>query len=84
MIHTHIHDLGPKTHCPLSCGVIPLELYLDLLLGAGYAGLLDLELSADRFQEGRGGDPVYASIERLAQHLRRRSIAGGRTLPDGL
>lgn len=73
VIHTHVHDLGPRTHFPLSCGAVPVERFLDVLLAEGYSGVLNLELSPDRFPEQPLAESVYASIERLAAHLRRRA-----------
>ena len=64
VIHTHVHDLGPRTHYPLTCGVVPVDRYVGLLLDRGYEGILNLELSPERYPESvREG--VWASIERL-------------------
>ena len=76
VIHTHIHDLAPRTHCPLTCGVVPFGLYVDLLLASGYAGAYNLELNPERFGGGDAGELVCASIERLTAHLGRRTGAG--------
>jgi sugar phosphate isomerase/epimerase len=82
VIHTHIHDLGPRTHSPLTCGVVPLGLFLDLLLGAGYSGILNLELSPERFQ-GPVKELVYASIDRLTDCVRRSSTAQNKGRIEG-
>jgi len=71
VIHTHVHDLGPRTHFPLTIGVVPLDLFLDLLNAQGYSGILNLELSPQRFQ-GPVKELVHASIERLIEYDRRR------------
>ena len=75
VIHTHIHDLGPRTHCSLTCGVVPLEPWLDLLYDAGYTGILNLELSPERFQDGPAREFIYASLRRVKEYLRRREAA---------
>ncbi len=51
VIHTHVHDLGPKnkTHWPLGQGRIPLAEFVDALEGSGYSGVYNLELSLERF-----------------------------------
>ena len=64
VIHTHIHDLGPKTHYPLTCGVVPVDHYVQLLRDRGYAGILNLELSPERYPAS-AREGVWASIERL-------------------
>ena len=74
VIHTHVHDLGPRTHCALTHGVVPLDLYLDALIGQGYKGVLNLELSPERFG-GSVRELVRASIDRLVDYVRRRGIA---------
>jgi sugar phosphate isomerase/epimerase len=71
VIHTHVHDLGPRTHSPLTCGVVPLDLYLDLLDSHGYPGVLNLELSPERYR-GQVAELVDASVERLVEYCRRR------------
>jgi sugar phosphate isomerase/epimerase len=73
VIHTHVHDLGPRTHCPLTHGVVPLELYLDALLDQGYEGVFNLELSPERFA-GPVRELVQASIDRLVRYDRRSAI----------
>lgn len=77
VIHTHIHDLGPDTHHPLTHGVVPVETYLDLLLARGYDGILDLELSPQRFPDAVY-DGVWASIERLIAYRKTRMSWHGR------
>jgi sugar phosphate isomerase/epimerase len=67
VIHTHVHDLGPRTHHPLTHGVVPVDAYLDLLLDRGYDGILNLELSPQRFPD-TVCDGVWASIERLVAY----------------
>jgi len=75
VIHTHVHDLGPRTHYPLTRGVVPVDLYAKLLLDRGYEGILNLELSPERYPElAREG--VWASIERLVA-LGQGWAAGG-------
>ena len=71
VIHTHVHDLGPRTHCALTHGVVPLDRYLDALIGEGYRGVLNLELSPERFA-GAVKESVRASIDRLVDYGRRR------------
>ncbi len=71
VIHTHVHDLGPRTHFPLTCNVVPLDLFLDLLFAQGYSGGLNLELSPERFQ-GPVRKLICASIERLVEYDRYR------------
>jgi sugar phosphate isomerase/epimerase len=66
VIHAHVHDLGPRTHCPLTHGVVPLALYLDALIGQRYTGVLNLELSPERFS-GPVRELVHASIDCLAR-----------------
>ncbi len=81
VIHTHVHDLGPRTHYPLTCHVVPLELYVDLLLRSGYRGCFNLELNPERYPQAPTRDLVYASIERLARELRHSAATGA---PAGL
>ena len=69
VIHTHVHDLGPRTHFPLTRGVVPWHLFLDLLYTHEYSGVLNLEFSPERFQ-GPVRDLVYASIECLVEYGR--------------
>jgi sugar phosphate isomerase/epimerase len=64
VIHTHVHDLGPRTHYPLTCGVVPVDRYVGLLRDHGYAGVLNLELSPERYPASAEAG-VWASIERL-------------------
>jgi sugar phosphate isomerase/epimerase len=89
VIHTHVHDLGPRTHCPLTHGVVPLELYLDALIDLRYLGVFNLELSPERFA-GPVRELVRASIDRLVGYGRRldqgknagaqrRQVAGGQS-----
>ena len=73
VIHTHVHDLGPRTHCALTHGVVPLDQYLDALIGEGYRGVLNLELSLERFG-GPVRESVQASIDRLVDYCQRRGI----------
>jgi sugar phosphate isomerase/epimerase len=73
VIHTHVHDLGPRTHCALTHGVVPLDLYLDALIDQGYRGMLNLELSPERFG-GAVRELVRASIDRLVEYGRRWGI----------
>jgi sugar phosphate isomerase/epimerase len=70
VIHTHVHDLGPRTHCPLTHGVVPLALYLDALVDCGYLGAFNLELNPERFA-GPVRELVCASIDRLVGYGRR-------------
>ena len=73
VIHTHIHDLSEKakTHFPLTCGRIPLNIFDDLLLNTGYSGCFNLELSVQLWpgtaEEKR--DAIIQSIEILAKSL---------------
>jgi sugar phosphate isomerase/epimerase len=78
VIHTHVHDLGPRTHYPLTCGVVPVDRYVGLLLDRGYEGILNLELSPERYPES-AWEGLWASIERLVA-LGRGGAARG-TLP---
>lgn len=65
VIHTHVHDLGPRTHYPLTRGVVPVDLYAKLLLDRGYEGIFNLELSPERYPES-AREGLWASVERLA------------------
>jgi sugar phosphate isomerase/epimerase len=64
VIHTHVHDLGPRTHYPLTRGVVPVDLYVQLLRDRGYEGILNLELSPERYPAS-AREGLWASIERL-------------------
>lgn len=53
-IHTHIHDLPPErisTHWPLVYGTVPVERYVRMLGNSGYNGILNLELSPEKFPD---------------------------------
>ena len=73
VIHTHIHDLSDeaKTHFPLTCGRIPLQIFNDLLLNTGYAGCFNLEFSLQLWtgtaEEKR--DAIIQSIAILAESI---------------
>ncbi len=64
VIHTHVHDLGPRTHHPLTHGVVPVDRYVGLLRSRGYEGILNLELSPERYPAS-AREGLWASIERL-------------------
>ena len=72
VIHTHIHDLSStgQTHWPLTRGVVPLETFIKALMGAGYGGVYNLELSPIRFHQVEGvREGIDESIARLARVL---------------
>jgi sugar phosphate isomerase/epimerase len=75
VIHTHVHDLGPRTHHPLTCGVVPVDRYVGLLVEHGYRGILNLELRPERYPES-AWEGLWASIERLVA-LGQGTAAGG-------
>ena len=76
-VHTHIHTCGIRgTHMPFGPETrLPLETYLSSLRAAGYDGVLNLELSFERF-----GD--VAPREGLRDSLRRLASASGLALPS--
>jgi sugar phosphate isomerase/epimerase len=78
VIHTHVHDLGPRTHHPLTHGVVPVDHYVGLLFAHGYEGILNLELSPERYPESVW-EGLWSSIERLVA-LGQGGAADG-TLP---
>ena len=47
--HTHIHALCERTHFPLSAGECLLDRNVTELLSLGYGGVLNLELSPERY-----------------------------------
>ena len=49
--HTHIHSLEKRTHYPLNVGECLLDRNLTELLSRGYDGVLNLELSPERYHE---------------------------------
>ena len=49
VIHTHIHSLGTNTHFPLCEGECLLDRNLGSLFSRGYDGVLNLELSPERY-----------------------------------
>jgi len=57
VIHVHVHDVAERTHQPLTVGNVPLARWVALLDGAGYDGVLNLELNPDNFDD----DPVAAT-----------------------
>lgn len=70
--HTHIHDLGPdgRTHWPLSEERIPLLENIALLQEAGYDGILNLELSFERFRNQIDSkQSLLESIKRLKRNI---------------
>jgi len=72
--HTHIHDIGPggDTHWPLTQGVVPVSQYVERLLSAGYEGILNLELSEERYAgQVDPAEGLRASIERLRECVKR-------------
>jgi len=69
VFHTHIHalnDMG-KTHFPLSEGFdLPIKVYVSALQGVDYPGVLNLELSFDRYaQEMPVNENIMISVEKL-------------------
>lgn len=72
--HTHIHDIGPsgETHWPLTQGVVPVDAYVAMLASAGYGGILNLELSEERYAgQVDPAEGLRASIERLRECVKR-------------
>lgn len=67
--HTHIHALNDagKTHFPLTQDFdLPIEEYVSALNEAGYQGVLNLELSFDRYeQEMPVNENILISVEKL-------------------
>ena len=74
-VHTHIHALGVNgTHMPFSPETrLPLEAYLTALAGAGYGGILNLELSFERFGRIPLREGLRDSLACLAGAARRLS-----------
>ena len=71
-VHTHIHDLSGtgQTHWPLTKGVVPLGTFVEALVGAGYGGIYNLELSPARFGQAEGvREGIDGSIDRLTRVL---------------
>ncbi|MCC2683208.1 MAG: Xylose isomerase-like barrel [Paenibacillaceae bacterium] len=70
-VHTHIHGIIGRNHCPLNDPLsLPLERYIDALKNSQYQGVLNLELEFPRFPDDRSvAWYTIASIERLRQCL---------------
>jgi sugar phosphate isomerase/epimerase len=70
-VHTHIHGIIGRNHCPLYDPLsLPLEQYTDALKNKQYQGVLNLELEFPRFPDDRSvAWYTIASIERLRHCL---------------
>ncbi len=74
VIHTHIHALAGAdrrytTHFPLQYGTLPLQAYLNTFR-AGYTGVCNLELEAERFTDlMRGEEGILGSLPVLKAAL---------------
>jgi len=67
VIHTHIHALGAAgTHFPFAQDTsLPLDLYVEALKAADYAGIYNLELEFNRWPERSFRDAVCGSAAAL-------------------
>jgi sugar phosphate isomerase/epimerase len=70
-VHTHIHGIIGRNHCPLNDPLsLPLESYVDALKHYKYQGVLNLELEFPRFPDDKSvAWYTIASIERLRHCL---------------
>jgi len=65
VIHTHIHDRREQTHRPILDERSPVRPLIETLLRAGYRDVMNLELSAHRFDT-----PMLEGVERSVQIVR--------------
>lgn len=49
VVHTHIHSIASRTHYPLTVGSCKLDRNITELLSRGYEGVMNLELSPERY-----------------------------------
>lgn len=78
--HTHIHALNDagKTHFPLTQDFdLPIEDYVSALYGVDYQGVLNLELSFDRYeQEMPVNENILISVEKLKRLSKYKVMEG--------
>jgi len=59
--HLHVHDISPdgEDHCPLIFGNVPYEKHLRRLVGAGYRGIIVLEVNGYRVSHLAAAERVH-------------------------
>lgn len=73
VVHTHIHDINPttgQTHWPLQYGVVPVRRFVRLLNEFRFNGLLNLELSVERFSHMNLHEAFERSLSELSNALK--------------
>ena len=72
-IHTHIHSVyADTTHFPLTMGDLPLDDYVRLLAGSGYAGVYNLEPEPERWDAAiDAAHEIVRSVELLREAIRK-------------